>query len=129
MWNLFSESSPYKIQARVIALAWTILILVSCFTPAKDLPDVDVPFVDKWAHLVFFGLFSLLWWCGFPGGANRRGLWIVLTGSALGGLIELFQGWLVFLGRSMELLDWVADTLGSLLGAAFYMLLARFFRR
>jgi len=126
MLRIFSPESPYKKQARFLAIIWTLLIFIACFTPGKDIPQVDVPFIDKWTHLVLFGGFAFLWLCSRP---IRTTSWLVtvfLISVGLGSFIELMQGLLTFLGRSMEFLDAVADSIGGLLGIGLFCLLAHF---
>jgi VanZ family protein len=125
MRRIFSPDSPYKKQARFLAILWTLLIFIGCFTPGKDLPDVEVPFIDKWTHLVLFGGFTFLWLCARP---LRTSSWLVtmfFISLGLGVFIELMQGLLTFLGRSMELMDAVADGIGGLLGIGLFCLIAR----
>ncbi len=126
MTRIFSPDSPYKKQARFLAILWTLLIFVGCFTPGKELPKVDVPFIDKWVHLVLFGGFTLLWLCANPSRQFRRLAGWFLIAMALGAAIELLQGLLSFLGRSMELMDAVADSVGAILGISLFWLLAYF---
>jgi len=126
MRRIFSPDSPYKKQARFLAMLWTLLIFIACFTPGKDIPQVDVPFIDKWTHLVLFGGFAFLWLCSRP---IRTISWLVsvfFISVALGSFIELMQGLLSFLGRSMEFLDAVADSIGGLLGIGLFCLCAHF---
>ncbi len=124
MKRIFSPDSPYKRQARFLAMLWTLLIFIGCFTPGKDIPKVDVPLIDKWVHLVLFGGFTFLWLCARP---LTKFSWLVkmfLLAVALGSFIELMQGWLTFLGRSMELMDAVADGIGGMLGIGVFCLCA-----
>ena len=123
--RVFNQDSPYKRQARFLALLWTLLIFIGCFTPGKDLPKVDVPLIDKWVHFILFGGFTFLWLCARPV-VNLRSLFsLFLIAVALGSFIELMQGWLTFLGRSMEFMDAVADSIGGLLGIGVFCLCAR----
>lgn len=124
MKKIFSASSPYTKQARSIAVAWTLLIFVGCLMPARDIPHVDVPLIDKWTHFVMFGLFSFLWLCARPAYTLRSLLILLLTTIFIGCGIEYLQGMLTFLGRSMELMDAVADAIGGLLGIAVFRLCA-----
>jgi VanZ family protein len=126
MLRIFTPGSPYTKQARFIAILWTLLIFIGCFTPGQDLPKVDVPLIDKWVHLVLFGGFTLFWLCAYPSRTIPRLLIMFLTAVALGCFIELMQGLLTFLGRSMELMDAVADAIGGLLGIGLFCLLAAF---
>ncbi len=125
MRRIFTPGSQYKKQARFLAILWTLLILIACFTPGKDIPEVDIPLIDKWTHLVLFGGFTFLWLCARP---VRTPKWLVglfLISVCFGAFIELMQGLLSFLGRSMEFMDAVADALGGALGIGLFSLLAR----
>jgi len=124
MLRIFTPGSPYTKQARFIAILWTLLIFIGCFTPGQDLPKVDVPLIDKWVHLVLFGGFTLFWLCAYPIRTIPRLLIMFLVSVALGCFIEIMQGLLTFLGRSMELMDAVADAIGGLLGIGVFCLLA-----
>ena len=126
MKRIFSPDSPYKRQARFIAIIWTLLIFIGCFTPGKDIPKVDVPLIDKWVHLVLFGGFTFLWLCTRPARDLKSLTAMFLIAVALGSFIELMQGLLTFLGRSMELMDAVADSVGGLFGIGLFCLLATF---
>lgn len=124
MLRIFDPDSPYKKRARFLAILWTLLILFACFTPSNEIPKVDIPLIDKWTHLVLFGGFTFLWLCARP---LRTILWLsslFLISVAFGALIELMQGALIFLGRSMEFMDAVADAIGGLFGIALFCLFA-----
>jgi len=122
--RIFSPQSPYKKQARFLALLWTLLIFIGCFTPAKDIPKVDVPLADKWVHFVLFGGFTFLWLCSRPIINLKSLLTLFFIAVSLGSFIELVQGWLTFLGRSMELMDAVADSIGGILGIGLFCVCA-----
>jgi VanZ family protein len=124
MIRIFHPDSPYKKRARFLAWLWTLLILIACFTPAKEIPKVDIPLIDKWTHLVLFGIFSFLWLCARP---LRNPTWLATVffiSVAFGAFIEVMQGLLTFLGRSSEFMDAVADAIGGLLGIGLFALLA-----
>ncbi len=124
MFRIFSEDSPYKKQARFIAILWTLLIFIGCFTPSNEIPKVNVPLIDKWVHLVMFGGFTFFWLSANPNIKISRLSGLLLISIVLGSLIELFQGLFKFLGRSMEFMDAVADSLGGLLGILLFSLIA-----
>ncbi|MFI5196242.1 MAG: VanZ family protein [Chitinophagales bacterium] len=124
MQRIFTPGSPYKKQARFLAILWTLLIFIGCFYPGKELPKVDVPFIDKWVHLVLFGGFTFLWLCARPIINAKSVIILFLISVALGSFIEIIQGILTFLGRSMELMDAVADGVGGLLGIGVFCLFA-----
>jgi VanZ family protein len=124
MRRIFTPGSPYKKRARFLAILWTLLIFVGCFMPGKEIPQVDVPFIDKWVHLVMFGGFAFLWLCARPIITPLSLSVLFLICVALGSFIEIMQGILVFLGRSMEFLDAVADSIGGLLGIVLFCVCA-----
>jgi len=99
---------------------WTLLIFAGCFTPGKDLPRVAVPLIDKWTHLVLFGGFTFLWLCARPVRTPGFLTFLFFAALALGCFIEVMQGLLTFLGRSAELMDAVADSVGGLLGIGLF---------
>ncbi len=126
MLRIFTPDSPYKKQARFVAILWTLFILIGCFAPAKSIPDVKLPLIDKWVHLVLFGGFTFLWLTARP---IRSAIWLVtlfFIAVALGATIEILQGILTFLHRSMEFMDAVADSIGGLLGIFVFSIFAYF---
>lgn len=122
--KIFTQASPYKKRARYLAIIWTLLIFIACLTPAKDIPEVPVPLIDKWTHLVLFGGFAFLWLCTNP---TRNPVFlgfVFMLSICTGSLIELLQGFFTSLGRSCELLDVVADALGGAIGVAVFYVFA-----
>lgn len=115
---VFSPASPYKKQARSMAILWTLLVLIGCLFPGKDLPKVDVPLVDKWTHFVMFGVFAFLWLLADPKLSFKKLSGVFLASLVFGAAIEALQAELAFLGRSAELMDAVADAVGALIGMA-----------
>ena len=118
--SLFAAHSPWRRSARIAAVVWTIGIFVLCLWPGKELPQSDIPFIDKWTHFILFGVFAFLWLCAYPGRGSRYLLLICIITAALGWLVECLQGWFPDLGRSKDSMDAVADAIGGILGAALY---------
>jgi VanZ family protein len=125
MRRAFSEQSPYKKLARFLATLWTLLILLGCLAPSKDLPEVNVPLIDKWTHFVFFGGFTFLWLCAYPKNKKRWLFNIFFVSVCFGCFIEIMQGALPFLGRSSEVLDILADSIGGALGVGLFSVLRK----
>jgi len=121
MKNIFLPHSSYTKQARFIATIWTLLIFVGCLFPSRQLPHVAVPFIDKWTHFVLFGGYTFLWLCAKPAYTNAYIIRLLAVAILMGCAIEVLQGTLTVLGRSMELMDAVADAVGALLGIALYI--------
>lgn len=117
------DNNTINKKARFVAVLWTLSILLACLTPSGEIPKVDVPFVDKWTHLVMFGGFSFLWLLAGRVASFKRILVLIVISAAYGAVIEVLQGVLVALGRSMELMDFVADALGGILGAGLFAII------
>ncbi len=122
MKQVFLPGSPYTKQARSLAILWTLLIFIGCLTPGRELPHVNVPFIDKWLHLVMFGAFSFLWLCARPALTLRWGLSLLIISTVFGCVIEGLQGLFTSLGRSAELMDAIADAVGAVLGIVVFLL-------
>jgi VanZ family protein len=122
MKRIFLTGSPYTTKARFIAIIWTLLILIGCFFPAKEIPKVDVPMIDKWTHFVLFGGFTFLWLCAKPSSRIVPLIGLFTISLLFGSFIEVLQGMLSFLGRSMELMDAIADAIGGAMGIALFRL-------
>ncbi len=91
-----------------LTIAIAIVITVAMLWPLEALPPGPQG-SDKFVHLIAFAALS------FPLARNDMfGLIPVLVGgSAFGAIIELIQP---TFNRSAELSDWIADTLGVLVG-------------
>ena len=94
-----------------ITLTAMIAIMVGYLTLTK----IDVPPAlagsDKWHHAIAFAVLT------FPISVFRpKWLWIAApTFIAFGGAIEIIQP---YVGRDQDILDWLADIVGVILGCA-----------
>lgn len=105
------------------AIAWFFIVLILMCLPGEDLPPTDwlhINFLDKWLHMVVFGLIVFLFcWPFYKSGFNevqRRNYFIKITlaTSVWGLVIEFIQKYFIP-GRSFDLFDWAADGLGALI--------------
>ncbi len=119
----------HKKRTTWIAALWTLMILVACLIPGRDVPDVDVPFADKWVHFIIFAGFSFLWTCTFKQTSWRAGLTTGILSVLLGYAVELLQGSGITEGRSYDLYDLLADSVGGMLGLLLFFLLYRHARQ
>jgi len=93
-----------------LAAAWAGLLIWLGTRPADGLPAAW-PGVDKLAHAGAYGLLGLL----VARAAGARSVWLpALAGLVWGALDEWLQASVP--GRSSDLLDIAADTIGALLG-------------
>jgi hypothetical protein len=104
-----------------LAVAWTLVILVLCWTPADWLPvketegqGWDLPHKDKIVHAGMFFVFALLWLEATRGKPGRFA-WVATAGIALAAITELGQN-IPLLRRDGEIADAVADSAGVLIG-------------
>lgn len=110
-----------------MAIFWSLLILVACFIPGSEVPDVRVPLIDKWVHFILFGGFSFLWLCALGKPGKRAVLFGGVTALLLGYGVEVVQGSGLTEGRSFEWMDVVADGIGGVFGSVLYLVLWRFY--
>ena len=119
-----SETTKLRIWARWGAILWTLLIFILCLWPGEELPRVQVPLADKWAHFIVFGVFALLWLGSFHPPKRKHYFSIILIAAFAGWLIEWLQGAFPTLNRSEDQLDTLADAIGGILGALIYGLVS-----
>lgn len=96
------------------ALGLVAGIIALSVLPMEDLPGPDLPWQDKWGHLLAYGLTSL--WFAQVAGTGRRRLAIALGLSALGLALEIVQAMLPW--RMADPADLAADILGIGIGLA-----------
>lgn len=119
------QNNIFTTYAKSIAILWTLLIFFLCFIPGKDLPHLNIPLVDKWTHMVLFGVFTIFW--HNTARSNSMGLKLILFIAAtfLGWLVEYVQGHYVQ-GRSQDNMDTLADAVGGLIGIILFSIYVRF---
>jgi VanZ family protein len=104
---------------------YTLAVFVACSVPIA-LPRLGGLWTDKSDHFAAFLIFEILVVRALRSGAQswlgRHSVAIAIS-ALFGALLEAWQGLLPW--RSMELLDWVADVLGALLGAVIHYVVLR----
>jgi VanZ family protein len=101
------------------AVLWMAFAVWVGQRPATALPQIGIriPFMDKGAHFVMYGVLGALVASGLRPAHRRAALVAALVAAVTGGIDEGLQG-VLQRGRSPELLDWLADVLGALAGGA-----------
>jgi len=106
------------------ALAWSLIILLLTGLPGDFFPEIstfwDWLSPDKVVHLFIFGMLSFLILFGYRqqySGSNKNKLvWIAIIVTIFyGALTEILQ-YYVFIGRSGNLYDALADAVGAVTG-------------
>ena len=104
--------------ALFLAIAWTALIASSCLISAsafKAFTFDNIFQLDKILHLTLYYVFIVLWSLVSKVNTVRQKCVLLIVGIAYGVLIEVLQA-AMSLGRSYELDDIIANTIGCVLG-------------
>lgn len=95
-----------------LALAYALLIVALSSIPGHSYPSAPILSHDKIIHLIEYAGFALLLAWSRPATVT---LWqVVIIASLFGGADEFYQSWIP--GRDSSVLDWVADSMGSVIG-------------
>lgn len=95
---------------------WVALTLTLTSIPNPEFGP-SFPGADKIAHFGFYGVMGflfVLWRTEIGTGAAAAVVWAAIFAALLGAVDEFHQQWIP--GRSMDLLDWVADFAGGTAG-------------
>lgn len=115
MKYILSLLRRYPKWTLALAISWTILIFIGCSMPGKELPKLGLfDHFDKLVHFTFFAVFFVLWYLSFLS-STRTAIIIISLAILYGFGIEFYQKHFVA-GRSFDVWDGVADTLGALCG-------------
>jgi len=110
---------------------WIIIVGFMYAIPGQDLPSIslwDVLNFDKAAHFLVFLILTITLIVGLRKQQRfsyfqRNGVNIAAVFALIyGGILELMQGW-VFIERTSDWLDFLANTVGILFGMLFYRIL------
>lgn len=100
-----------------LAIVFSLLILIFCVIPSEKVP-LSEDLNDKLAHFVAFTGISFLWLWVKP-----KYLFVLMCMASFGVFIELIQGSLpASFHRSYDLMDVLADCIGSVLGGLLFWL-------
>jgi hypothetical protein len=106
-------------------LLWMCLILLLIGLPGYKFPKNELLSTDKFIHFGLFFVLSMLWMQAFrkqnalPMLRFEAGFYSLLIGILFSGTTEMLQG-LVFIQRSADLMDHLANSAGTLGGWLFF---------
>jgi VanZ family protein len=109
-------------------IAWFIVIYILVTLPGKDIPKssfLDEISFDKLVHMGLFSVLTVLFcWPFYKTDITvekkiKYFITVALLASAWGYTTELIQKFWVSIGRTYDLFDWAADSLGALAGYIF----------
>lgn len=113
MYNILKS---YPLSVLSVVVIWVL-----CLIPIPETPLSDINMIDKWTHFVLYGGLCAIVWAEY-GRQHTRPLnkqaWIftLLLPVIMGGLIEIVQATCTGGTRSGDIMDWVADNIGVVLG-------------
>ena len=120
--KLFNYSLP--------PLCWMAIILLLIGIPGYKFPSSELFSADKFIHFGLYFVLSFLWMQAFIKQNSiavlrfYAGFYTLLIGFFYSGLTEMLQG-LLFVQRSADVLDYLANASGSLSGFLFFYLFIR----
>ena len=109
-----------------LSLIYLTLVAFLSLLPARDFPQLPLfPGADKVVHIcMYLGLVVLACWSMHAEVKRKWYFAIIFFAIGWGVMMEVFQ-YLMLLGRSFELYDILANSLGALIGVSIYMILAK----
>jgi VanZ family protein len=111
-----------------LAIGWTLLIAFLCLITFNDLPDIEVKSADKFIHVLFYFVLTMLW--GLHSMLKLSGIRIskivlfVILSICYGILLEILQGTLTTT-RHADVLDVLANSTGALLALLVFVFIKR----
>ena len=111
-------------------LVWMTIIFIGSSIPGDDIPSEMPP--DYLMHFTEYTILGglIYWWCIEKILVSRASMSILFSSilSSGYGLFDEFHQYFVP-GRSPDMADWMADTMGGLCGAAINMVLLSILKR
>ncbi|MBC7847396.1 MAG: VanZ family protein [Flavobacterium sp.] len=119
-----------KLFFLIAALFWSGVILFFCLIKSSDLPQIEVPYLDKAIHATFHFVFTVLWFLFFKKKLNTSNIFRPLVISFVfsfffGIAIELMQQFFTTT-RSADVMDELANLSGATLAVITIVVLNTF---
>ncbi|MBS1735514.1 MAG: VanZ family protein [Bacteroidetes bacterium] len=118
---------PYGLKKFIPGIAWFFIICFLVFLPGKDVPSLgwmDQLQIDKLVHAFMFFMLILFFYAPFykigsTANSRKKSLILLCIAGVIWGIsIEFIQKYFVP-GRSFDLFDWLADSIGVALAFLF----------
>ena len=113
MQKILRLAKLYPLSTLIIIAIWVV-----CLIPIGEMPIRTINIGDKWEHALMYLILSAVIIYEYAK-RHKRMDWRKLIIASLvlpvvmGALVELAQAYLTFGHRSGEMLDWIADSIGS----------------
>jgi len=106
----------------IIAITYTIAILVLSLASNSTMPRFGTNYEDKIYHLLAYGLLNLLWYKVLFEFKIKHPIGIALVASIIYGIIvEVFQGQYT-VARDPSIMDCIANSIGAMIVSLFLTL-------
>lgn len=104
----------HKKSLLVLAVFWTLTIAVLCLVSFNKMPKVGIKSADKYVHITFHFVFTILWFFALRQKAafKKIALKVFLYSIIYGILIEILQATFT-LTRKADIYDVLANTTGA----------------
>jgi VanZ family protein len=113
-----------KVLYWIPAVAWSLMIFYLSTRSSFPTPPFWFENIDKVVHAILFGTLSVFIYFALFAGHRLRFIYAALLAifisSAYGGSDEIHQIWTA--GRTSDLHDWIADTLGACIVFVFVLI-------
>ncbi len=109
------------LRKQPLSILLIVAIWVVCMIPIPETPLDNIAFMDKWTHFIMYSTIVIVISAEY-GRRSKQIQWPhYLTGAVLlpvimGGLVELAQAYLTNGVRSGDWLDFLANSIGVLIG-------------
>ena len=113
MQKILRLAKLYPLSTLIIIAIWVV-----CLIPIGEMPIRTINIGDKWEHALMYIILSAVIIFEYAKRHKRMDWRKLITASlvlpvVMGALVELAQAYLTFGHRSGEMLDWIADSIGS----------------
>lgn len=113
----------------VFTILTCLVIAVLSLFPIKELHLENMTLSDKWAHALMYGTLTavMLFDKNFENikqGRVSLPLWIIIVPITYGGIMEILQEYCTNGNRSGDVLDFIANSIGTILVYAFAWIVA-----
>lgn len=106
-----------RTKSRILAIGWTLLLLIGASIPGSTLDGLEILTFDKVIHTVGFAVFAILWLRVFPDAIMK----LLVSGVLYGLFIEVYQH-IVPINRTFDVYDAIADCMGLGIGIGLFFL-------
>jgi hypothetical protein len=102
------------------AIIWTLFVLLLCSFPGQYIPVIswlEILSFDKWVHMSIFFILTFSWMNYYyhQNSLNKKNKYLIVWSCIFyGGILEYLQ-YLIFSHRSADYLDFIANSVGSIL--------------